>query len=413
MQRMIHSTLVMTGLVAILLVAGASEAQAQSTPSSTPCSTRHKLAWEMPLRSSDVGRPVTEVLSRAEFSTVRNLFGDRDRVAIGRAPDGTVALQMNIPKGENRTSTFFLGPFGRKGVDVACLSLRIFLENGFEWAKGGGGTKLGFGLWGGDEASELSGGTPPSQQHGFSVRNVNSSYGFRLYSYHLNRPGDFGQQGGAGLARWGSSDWRPGRWVNVDLEVAMNDLGRNNGYAQLWLNGKYRQTMTGLVFRNKSDWAIRGIHFSDIWGGNTSDPKHFSPKNQRMWYADYKLYASNGTAVSRPTSEPSPEKPGTGAPDVPKSSSMALVAPSGQIAGKSVVLQWTLESQADRYYVKVIDTRDKSTLYGGSAWPSTACKGSDCKLGIGSLPRGEYEWMVRPVVGTKAGDYTRMRFAVL
>jgi hypothetical protein len=414
MQLRFSRPLAAMGIAVASMAALANAAQAQS---STPCSSRYSLAWEMPLRSSDVGRPVTEVLKRSEFSTVRNLFGDRSRVAIGRAPDGTVAVQMNIPKGENRTSTFFLDPLGRKGVEAACLSLRIFFENGFEWATGGGGTKLGFGLWGGDAASKLSGGTRPSDQLGWSVRNVNSSYGFRLYSYHLNRPGAHGQQGGSGLARWGSSDWRPGQWHDVDLEVVMNDVGRNNGYAQLWLNGKHRQNMTNLRFRNNSDWAVRGLYFSDIWGGKTSDPDFWSPKAQKMWYADYKIYTQSGATVSRSSPPDTSTNTSTNTATSSNQSSRSggsfgAVAPSGTVNGSSISVQWSADSSADRYYVKVVDTRSRSAVFGGSTWPNRSCSGSACSLSIGSLPRGQYEWMVRPIVGSTTGSYSRMSFTV-
>lgn len=405
----------LTSLATIIIVVALNTISSNSVQaqSSTPCSSRYSLAWEMPLKSSDVGRPVTEVLKRSEFSTVRNLFGDRSRVAIGQAPDGTTSLQMNIPKGENRTSTFFLDPLGRTGANAACLSLRIFFQDGFEWAKGGGGTKLGFGLWGGDEASDLSGGTRPDKQHGWSVRNVNSSYGFRLYSYHLNRPGAFGQQGGAGLARWGSSDWRPGQWQDVDLEVVMNDVGSDNGYAQLWLNGKHRQTMNKLRFRNKSDWAIRGLYFSDIWGGDTSDPKHFSPKAQNMWYANYKLYTPKGATVSQSFPSSSTINTSTNKTQPTRSGgSFGAIAPSGTVSGSSLTVQWSADLKADRYYVKVVNTGSRSAVFGSTVSPRQACSGSACSLNIGSLSRGQYEWMVRPVYGSSNGKYSRMSFTV-
>jgi hypothetical protein len=376
----------------------------------------------MPLRSSDVGQALANVLQRSEFSTTRNVSGDRNRVAIGRAPDGTVALQMNIPKGENRTVDFYLSPLGNKGVDAACLSLRVFMESGFKWPAEGGGTKMGWGLWGGSSPSKISGGTPVNEQLGWSVRNVNSVWGFRHYSYHLNRPSRYGHQGSP-LARWESSAWRSGRWHTIELEVVMNTPGQSNGYLQLWLDGGNRKTLTGLVFRRNSDWAIRGLMFSDIWGGTTRDPQNWSPKAQKMWYADYKLYTANGGAVSRSQSTSSASTTSTPtststSPTATASSGGAFgpVSPSGTIGGSNVVVSWNPDSKADRYYVRVLTQAarwaDRKDMFGGNAYASRHCNSAGCSLGVGNLPPGNYEWFVRSQIGSTAGSYKSLTFSV-
>jgi hypothetical protein len=362
-------------------------------------------------------------LRRSEFSTVSTL--SLSRTAIGRAPDGTVGLQMNIPKGQNASNTFFVSPLGSRGVDAACLSLRVFLPNGFEWPAQPGGTKMGWGLWGGDEAKLVGGGTPPNQQLGWSVRNVNNQYGFRLYSYNLNRPNRFGQYSKYGAA-WMSSAWRTGRWHKIEMEVVMNTPGRANGYAQLWLDGKDRRTMTNLVFRNNTSWAIRGLMFNDMWGGNTADPVNFSPKSQRMWYANYKLYTGRGATsvqASAPSSNPSstPSSSSSSSSNTSSGSSTSSgafgpIAPSGSVGGRNVTLAWSPDSGADKYYVRVLTRRanwsDRKDIYGGSVWPRS-CSGSQCTVSIGNLPRDQYEWMVRPIYGSRNGDYKRMSFDVV
>lgn len=174
-------------MVLALIVTFFSAESLAAEPSKVSCSNRYKLAWKMELNNSDVGKTLYNVLKRKNFNTIRNVWGERKRISIGRAPDLTVAIQMNIPKGANKSVSFFLDQLGPKGVDAACLSLRVFLPYGFQWPAPGGGTKMAWGLWGGSEPRSLSGGTPPSQQLGWSVRNVNSVYGFRQYSYNLNR----------------------------------------------------------------------------------------------------------------------------------------------------------------------------------------------------------------------------------
>ena len=387
------------------LVANAAQAQ-----NSAPCAKRYKLAWQMPLSSSDVGRSPVQVFGQPKFSSVVRPRGDLKRLAIGRAPGGKVALQMNIKRGENKTVEFYLDPLGRVGANAACLSVDVYLEPGFKWpAQGtGGGTKMGWGLWGGDKASKVSGGTPPNQQLGWSVRNTNNTWGFRSYSYHLNRSGRYGQQGSP-LARWESSDWRSGRWHNIQLEVKMNDLGKSNGYLQLWLDGKNRRTETGLQFRKKSSWAIRGLLFSDIWGGSTRDKKNWSPKAQKMWYANYRIYTGSGSSVASNSSSSSsvstPQQSSGGG-------SFGPVAPSGTVGTSSLTLRWSPASKADKYYVKVETRKGGKTVFGSSAFPSRHCSGNACSLKIGGLSRNEYVWKVRPEYGSTKGNYSSMAFTV-
>lgn len=336
-----------------------------------------------------------------------------------------MALQMDIPPGENRSSTFFLGSLGKPGVDAACLSLMVYLENGFEWPRSGAGTKMGWGIWGGDNASRVSGGWYPNQQTGFSARNVNNDNGFRLYSYHLNRSGKHGQQGSP-VARFRSSDWGTGRWHQIEMEMVLNTPGKSDGYIQVWLDGKNRRTMTNLRFRDSSNWGIRGLMFNDMWGGNTSDPKQFSPKAQKMWYADYKLYTSSGNSVARsPTPSPDVSTPSSAPVSQPTSTAPAPtsdgafgpVSPNGSgTDGRNLALQWRPDSTADKYYVRVMTRAerwaDRKDIYGGSVWPNRNCNSSRCSLSVGTLPRGEYEWFVRPQYGSTNGSYKSMTFNV-
>lgn len=419
MRWKINTALASTFLLAVFGVVLGSPVETKANPSSSACSSRYQVAWEMPLRDSDIGRDLSDVLKRSEFGLAR--INAIRRTAIARGPGGRVALQMNIPAGENRSSTFFLAPLGRPGVDAACLSLMVYLENGFEWPRSGAGTKMGWGLWGGDNVSALSGGTYPSQQGGWSTRNVNSNWGFRLYSYHLNRPGRYGAQG-TPVARFNTSTWGTGRWHKIEVEIVLNDPGRDNGYAQIWLDGGNRQTMTNLRFRNSRDWGIRGLMFNDMWGGRTSDPKQFSPKAQKMWYADYKLYTRSGGAVAQAPSSSSSDntvsKTTTSTTSNTTNSTtnsttsnttnsttsggeFGAISPSGSTNRSNVVLRWRPYPGAERYYLRVDDQRNRSMILGTTVSPSRACSSSECTYQISSLPASQLTWGIRPQNGSQ------------
>jgi hypothetical protein len=282
-------------VLGLSLCGGAAQANHQKKTSSTsssstkasssslaPCSKRYRLAWAMPLKSSDVGKSPSSVFSRPEFRSSIAVRDPQKRMAIGKAPGGAPAIQMNVRKGENKLTAMMWNEFGSVGVDVACLHVDLYLETGFDW--GTSGVKLGFGQWGGTIFKQ-AGGTDADHQDGWSVRNVHTyKYGVRIYSYHLNRPGSFGVQSPSPAVI------PKGRWVPIDLEVKMNTVGKTDGYSKLWVDGKLAGTLNNLVYRKSRTWAIRGIKFSDMWGGNTNDPRNFSPKAQKMWYANYRLY---------------------------------------------------------------------------------------------------------------------------
>jgi hypothetical protein len=268
-------------LVALGLSLAWSPAQASHTTSTssstTPCSQRMRHVWTLPLKDSDIGKSAASVLTRSEFKPAIKLRDPQGRVAIGRIPGGGAAIQMNIPKGENKLSSIMWASFGSTGVNHACLRVEVYVASDFNW--GSSGAKLGFGLWGGS-IYDQSGGTLPKDQKGWSVRNVhNYKSGLKLYSYHLNRSSAHGVSSSPGMVI------PRGRRVPVDIEVRMNTVGKADGFTKLWVDGKYASGLSNLVFRTSTSWAIRGIKFSDMWSSSTP-----SPKAQKLWYANYRLY---------------------------------------------------------------------------------------------------------------------------
>lgn len=85
------------------------------------------------------------------------------------------------------------------------------------------------------------------------------------------------------------------------------------------------------------------------------------------------------------------------------------VGPKNDVgSGRGLDVIWNSESEAERYFVKVVDRRRGATLFTSTAIPLDACRGSSCTLRIGDLASGAYTWMVRPVIGGNAGNYSKL-----
>jgi len=370
----------------------------------------------MPLRSSDVGKSISSVFGRSAFSPVVAARGKHARVKVSRGPSNKLALEIADRKGENDPFAAFLAPFGSKGVDAACLSLKIYVPSDFKWPSKGG--KLPFGLWGGLPKNN-AGGTWPVDQDGWTHRNVINGNGLRAYSYHLNRPGQYGQQGSTVGKLAG------GRWQTIELEVVMNDVGQSNGYAQLWLDNT-RRTMENLRFRNSSSWAIRGLQLNSMWTHGA-----ITPRNQSMYFADYKLYTQGGSSSQSNNSSSSSSSSGSSSTSSPQSSSgsssnsgsgssggsFGPVSPSGGgVNGSKLTVTWNPEAGVDRYYVLVMTDEkkwaDRKQLFGSNAYPDKHCSNNSCSISVGNLSAGDYEWFVRTQTGSKKGEYESLTFSV-
>lgn len=275
--------------VSCLFIFGYSgEASAQS---STACSSRYQQVWEMPVRASDVGQSLDAVLRRPEFSAER--MGSLGGMSIGRAPDGTVSLQVATGPGrasKDRVDSFFLSQFGGLGVDAACLSVEVFLPTGFQWPKSGS-AEMPIGLWGGEEAEDLSDRTHPDAQKDWMVRTRSDRSAMRGYSYNLDRAGNAGAPSKDSGPSWGGKDWGTGKWHVIEMEVVMNTPGRADGYYKYWLNGRRFASETNLQFRRERTWAIRGLIASSIWEGD-------SLRKQTQFYANHKLYILPATQLA-------------------------------------------------------------------------------------------------------------------
>lgn len=268
--------------------------------SASVCAQLYPEVWSMEIAQDDTGRSPESLLSKVEFGQVGKLRNLDERLVVGTAPDGKPALEMRVWDGENRIISFHSAALAEMRLNRACLSAEIYYNEDFDVARAG--TKIGVGLWGGDgsEGRRDSGGWPPELQNGWSVRILNNRRGLRPYAYHLERDGKRRAQKRCEPygCLWGEpvepvSKLPKGRWVPLDLEIVLNDIDERNGRLRFWVDGKISAEKDGLVFRRDEDWYVNGLKFTDMWGGSTNNPKNFSPKEQRHWYANYRIFGES------------------------------------------------------------------------------------------------------------------------
>jgi hypothetical protein len=263
------------------------------------CTERYTLAWQGQIPDAYVGRKAMDLLGSGPGWNIDRLFcgGQTSQgtqptspgcngFTVGRAPDGSPALQMFSPKGVRFVASFQNNVLPA-GVTAACASVDIWVPIDWKTPVPNPGVKWGLGLWGGGAGRKISGGTPPSEQDGFSVR-LEAGSGPRphLYAYHYNR--------GSGSRVFGTTMSAKtviprGRWVTIEQEIVMEkSSGGTDGIARLYMDGKLEGTLNNMEWGKSRGWTIKGYMFSDLWGGHIID--HQSPVDQTYWYRNLRIY---------------------------------------------------------------------------------------------------------------------------
>src|SRR3546814_14690518 len=74
-----------------------------------------------------------------------------------------------------------------------------------------------------------------------------------LDEYVYNKKGEFGLSAGRG-----AFSFPRGRWVDIELEVALNDPGERNGRALLWIDGRAVIGQDDIVYTTEDDGPLEG-----------------------------------------------------------------------------------------------------------------------------------------------------------
>ena len=254
----------------------------------TPCSERLQPVPFLPLQP---GIPAADALLRSHGAL--RMVGVEENVRVHRAGNDGQLLRVRYPKGSASFSVSrganrplggaaYYGPVAHESsVSALCVRYRVRFPTGFDFVKGG---KLP-GLYAG---SPPSGGDRVTGENGWSVRLMWRRGGKgELYEYIYNKGGDYGLSVGRGSFRFAR-----GRWVAVELEVVLNQPGRRNGIARLWVDDKAVIEQRGVVYRTRETGATAGLMFSTFFGGG--DTSWATPRDQHVDFNGLRLYLRQG-----------------------------------------------------------------------------------------------------------------------
>lgn len=231
--------------------------------------------------------PTSSKLATSGWGAGGGYVGGNDRVSYNAANNAIAIKQDKREKqiSQHKPSTWVSG-------NTARLSVQMYIPNEYVPDKD---NRFAIGIRGGDtpNASCASGGgrCTRAQQDGWTVRiNYGNTLKPNVYGYHLNRtPTNLHGEGPVA-----SSALPKGQWLNMVLDVTLNDVGKTNGSATLTVtnsSGKVlsKTTQSNAVYRKNSSWNNFGIMLTD-----KNEKGAIVPAS--ILYRDYKLFVGNGSS---------------------------------------------------------------------------------------------------------------------
>lgn len=167
------------------------------------------------------------------------------------------------------------------------LQYDLYLDKNFEFVKGG---KL-HGL----APENGTTGCRPQVANGWSARVMwNGAGGALLYIYDQDRVSKKKACGHGYHTK--NNVLKRGKWQAISLYVKLNTVGKRDGVAELWIDGKREARKTGIKFRGTGkDTLISNMNFSTFYGGN--NPSWKPSKTTSMRTDNYRVV--KGRAVRK------------------------------------------------------------------------------------------------------------------
>ncbi|WPR73549.1 polysaccharide lyase [Algoriphagus sp. NG3] len=182
-------------------------------------------------------------------------------------------------------------------IEEIYMTYRIKFQKEFDWGLVG---KLpGFSL--GPVQTVASGGDGPNiGNKGASTRMLWLENGkLCLYVYHHNMKYKYGDDMGIGSF----GQLVSGIWHEVTLRIVCNDVGKENGIMQVWLDGKLVATSNKIELRTeRSPQHLEEIAISTFMGG--ADVRFASAKDQFMFIDDIYIWKYSESYLARNPSVP-------------------------------------------------------------------------------------------------------------
>jgi hypothetical protein len=224
---------------------------AVQTEVEAPCSARYPAGTRFSLQTSQ-GKPLTAIQLQARAG-VRDL-GVIDNASVVQVADGPTpeAIEVKLRKlpGDADTSDrarngieFRWGPPGMAQAKSACLSYSVFLPEKFDFGSGGFLPGVFTGA-----ASTASTGV-----EGSSVSPAWNEQGQPLLTASL---------GAAGIRRAmsnGKGVLPTNRWFKVEQEVVLNEAGKEDGRARLWVDGALAVDNQNIALRTTPTTFLGGV----------------------------------------------------------------------------------------------------------------------------------------------------------
>jgi hypothetical protein len=104
-----------------------------------------------------------------------------------------------------------------------------------------------------------------------------------LYLYHMDKPGEWGEDFELKNKAGETIYFPKGQWVNIVERVKINSGSNRDGEVQVWFNGEEALQIGNLQFVSNGE-KVNDFYFSTFHGGND---KTWSPQNDcYIWFDD-------------------------------------------------------------------------------------------------------------------------------
>jgi hypothetical protein len=258
------------GAAAGLIVVGWIGSSALQSDEPDICNARYPVSTRLSL-TSESDHPVALSELQARLGAGEWGLLDNARVIPAKSGGATPVLAVKIAQdtgagykaGQARGGIGFMwrpADIESSGPKSACLSYRIFMPEDMKFSYGGTlpGLVIGSSF---DSRGDAIVGSGAAVRPGWAQDGrIMAAIQFATADGWKNP-----------IAFNALDQWPSGRWVNVEQEVILNDVGKRNGVIRLWVDGNLIGETKTIGLRGDEALALSGVA-SDVHYGNITNP---------------------------------------------------------------------------------------------------------------------------------------------